>query len=435
MLWLGQAAFKITTPGGKVIVTDPWLRTNPLTPAAYKQLDAFGHIDVLLVSHGHFDHVADAPALAQQYNVPLRAPGDLNQTLTTLGVLPANLLPRMNKGGTVEPAPGIKVSAVRAEHSSIYVWRNPASNKDETHPGGEPVGWIIELENGFRIYHAGDTAAFGDMRLIGERYKPDLALVPIGGNFTMDPGRGRLGREGAAAPEGGDPDALRRQPADARHGQGIRRRDGLEPDPRDRRRAGTADPVLNRPAKPGDDSHDLHRSPPLLVVAGALAAGRAAVAQPAAFPSKPVKLLVGFAPGGAVDIIARAIGQQIAPGLGQPVVVENKPGAGTNIALRALIESPPDGYTLMLTANSIAANQTLYQPPPFDMARDFTPVALVGRVPVVLAANAQAPIDSIAKLVAAVEGVAAFGQLRHARATARRRTWRSSCSSAPPASS
>ena len=136
-----------------------------------------------------------------------------------------------------------------------------------------------------------------------------------------------------------------------------------------------------------------------LVVVGALAAAHEAGAQPAAYPSRPIKLLVGFAPGGAVDIIARAIGQQIAPALGQPVVVENKPGAGTNIALRALIESPPDGYTLMLTANSIAANPTLYQPPPFDMARDFTPVALVGRVPVVLAASVQAPIDSIAKLI------------------------------------
>lgn len=187
VVWLGQSAFKITTPGGKVIVTDPWLRTNPLTPPAYKQLDAFGRLDVLLLSHGHFDHSADAAALALHYNVPLRAPGDLNQTLMTLGVLPAKLLPRMNKGGTVEPVPGIKLTAVHAEHSSIYVWHNPVSNQDETHPGGEPVGWIIELENGFRIYHAGDTAAFGDMRLIGERYHPDLALVPIGGNFTMDP--------------------------------------------------------------------------------------------------------------------------------------------------------------------------------------------------------------------------------------------------------
>ncbi len=80
-----------------------------------------------------------------------------------------------------------KITAVRAEHSSILVWRNPATGKDETHPGGEPLGWIIELEDGFRIYHAGDTALFGDMRLIGERHRPDLALLPIGGNFTMDP--------------------------------------------------------------------------------------------------------------------------------------------------------------------------------------------------------------------------------------------------------
>ena len=138
----------------------------------------------------------------------------------------------------------------------------------------------------------------------------------------------------------------------------------------------------------------------LLVLVGGLAASLRADAQPAPFPSRPIKLLVGFAPGGAVDIIARAIGQQIAAGLAQPVVVENKPGAGTNIALRALIDSPPDGHTLMLTANSIAANPTLYQPAPFDMARDFTPIALVGRVPVVLAAGAQGPVDSLAKLVA-----------------------------------
>ena len=146
LVWLGQSAFKITSPGGKVIVTDPWLRTNPLTPAEYKKPESFGRVDVLLVSHGHFDHIADAPDIAKMYGVPLRAPGDLNNTLMTLGVLPAALLPRMNKGGTVTPAPGIKVTAVHAEHSSIYVSRN--GERDETHPGGEPVGWIIELENG-----------------------------------------------------------------------------------------------------------------------------------------------------------------------------------------------------------------------------------------------------------------------------------------------
>jgi L-ascorbate metabolism protein UlaG (beta-lactamase superfamily) len=187
IVWLGQAAFKITSPGGKVIVTDPWLRTNPLTPPEYRKLEAFGKIDVLLLSHGHFDHVADAPALAQMYKTPLRAPGDLNNTLMTIGLLPPELTPRMNKGGAFEPAPGIKVTAVRAEHSSLYVWRNPATDKDETRPGGEAFGWIIELENGFRIYFAGDTGVFGDMKLIGERYKPDLALVPIGGFTTMDP--------------------------------------------------------------------------------------------------------------------------------------------------------------------------------------------------------------------------------------------------------
>lgn len=135
-----------------------------------------------------------------------------------------------------------------------------------------------------------------------------------------------------------------------------------------------------------------------LVAAAALAAAGTSGAQ-GTYPQRPVKLIVGFAPGGAVDVVARAIGQQISPALGQPVVVENKPGAGTNVAMRTLIDSPPDGYTLMLAANSIAANPTLYQPAPYDMGRDFTPIALVGRVPIVLAAGTQGQIDSIGKLI------------------------------------
>jgi L-ascorbate metabolism protein UlaG (beta-lactamase superfamily) len=187
VLWLGQSAFRITTPGGKVIVTDPWLRPNPLTPPQYKDLAALGKVDVLLVTHGHADHFADAPDIAKLNNIPMYAPGDLNQVVGLLGILPAKQLPRFNKSGTVTPVPGIKVTAVRADHSSVLVWKDPATGKDEAHYGGEPVGYIIELENGFRIWHMGDTGLFGDMRFIAEYYHPDLVLMPIGGNFTMDP--------------------------------------------------------------------------------------------------------------------------------------------------------------------------------------------------------------------------------------------------------
>jgi L-ascorbate metabolism protein UlaG (beta-lactamase superfamily) len=187
--WLGQAAFKITTLDDKVIVIDPWLITNPKTPPEFKKLEALGKVDVVLVSHAHFDHLADAVDLAKLNNAPLWTTAGLAQSLITLGVLPATQALRMNKGGTVTPVgPKVKITLVHAEHSSELVWKNPATGKDETHVGGEPGGFIIELENGFKIWHMGDTGVFGDMKLIAEMVKPDLVLMPIGGGqFVMNP--------------------------------------------------------------------------------------------------------------------------------------------------------------------------------------------------------------------------------------------------------
>jgi L-ascorbate metabolism protein UlaG (beta-lactamase superfamily) len=189
VLWLGQAAMRITTPGGKVIVIDPWLVTNPKTPASFKQLNALGKVDLILVTHAHSDHFADAPALARMHNAPIYSAGGLGQSIVTLGIVPTALSQRFGKGGAVAPfgPSGPKITAVHAEHASELVWKNPATDKDETHYGGEPVGYIVELENGFKIWHMGDTGLFGDMRLIGETYKPDLVLIPIGGHFTMGP--------------------------------------------------------------------------------------------------------------------------------------------------------------------------------------------------------------------------------------------------------
>lgn len=188
VLWLGQASFRIKSPAGKIIVVDPWLTGGTKTPAPYKtDLGALGKVDLLLVTHAHGDHIGDAPALAKMHNTVLYGPADMMTPLNTLGILPPNLTHRFNKTGHVTPLPGIKVTAVAAEHSSLLVWKNPATDKNESHPAGEAVGYIIQLENGFKIWHMGDTGLFGDMKFISEHYKPDLVLIPIGGNFTMDP--------------------------------------------------------------------------------------------------------------------------------------------------------------------------------------------------------------------------------------------------------
>ena len=188
LLWLGQAAWKITTPEGKVIVIDPWLVGNPKTPAEYKDLAKLGKIDLILVTHGHVDHVGDIKALAPMTSATVYGPAGLIATLIDLGWITPEQGVRFGKGGKVQPlGPKITITQTRAEHSSEVTVSDPATKKSTTYPGGEPAGFIIELENGFKIYHMGDTGLFGDMKLIGEYYKPDLVLMPIGGHFVMDP--------------------------------------------------------------------------------------------------------------------------------------------------------------------------------------------------------------------------------------------------------
>jgi L-ascorbate metabolism protein UlaG (beta-lactamase superfamily) len=188
VLWLGQATFKITSPGGKVIVLDPFLVNNPKTPAEYKNLDKLGHVDLILVTHGHGDHVGDVKELAAKTKAKVYGPAGLIATLVDLGWIPGEQGVRFGKGGKVQPlGPQITITQVRAEHSSEVTVTDPATKKSTTHPGGEPAGFIIELENGFKLYHMGDTGLFGDMKLIADYYKPDLVLMPIGGHFVMDP--------------------------------------------------------------------------------------------------------------------------------------------------------------------------------------------------------------------------------------------------------
>ena len=188
VLWLGQSAMRITTPGGKVIEIDPYITKNPKTPSEWKDLAKLGHLDLILVTHGHLDHVGDTFELSRMNDARVYAPAGLEDTFTTLGLLPADHAPKMNKGGTVRPlGPDIAISMVHADHSSEFIHADPFTGKTYSFPGGEPVGFILKLENGFTIYHMGDTGLFSDMKMIGELYHPDLVMIPIGGNYTMDP--------------------------------------------------------------------------------------------------------------------------------------------------------------------------------------------------------------------------------------------------------
>jgi len=185
--WFGQSAFKITTPGGKVIVIDPFITKNPKTPTDLKDLKKIGKVDLILITHGHGDHVGDSVALAKMTGAKIGLNADMGRTFAYLGWIEMKQLIRFNKSGPIKPLQGITVTMVHAEHSSELSYTDPKTGKKSMEPGGEPAGYIIEMENGYKIYHAGDTGVFADMKFIGEYYKPDLALLPIGGHFTMDP--------------------------------------------------------------------------------------------------------------------------------------------------------------------------------------------------------------------------------------------------------
>jgi len=186
--WLGQATTKITTLTGKVIVIDPFMTNNPKTPVGWKNLDALGKVDVILVTHGHGDHTGDVSELAKRTGATVLGPAGLMATIVELGWVPPEKVVRFGKGGKVQPAgPQITITQTHAEHSSEVTVTDPATKKSTTYPGGEPAGFIVEMENGFKLYHMGDTGLFGDMRMIADYYKPDLIMIPIGGHFVMDP--------------------------------------------------------------------------------------------------------------------------------------------------------------------------------------------------------------------------------------------------------
>ena len=174
LTWLGHATFRIETPAGKTVIIDPWVMGNPMCPEADKKVKK---VDVLLCTHGHGDHIGDAVEISKQHNPVVVGIPELVGWLKKKG---AKQTAEMNKGGTQSVA-GVKVTMVHADHSCGIL------DGDEIIYGGEAVGYLMEFENGAKIYHAGDTNVFGDMAIIRELYAPEIVMLPIGDLFTMSP--------------------------------------------------------------------------------------------------------------------------------------------------------------------------------------------------------------------------------------------------------
>jgi L-ascorbate metabolism protein UlaG (beta-lactamase superfamily) len=173
--YLGHSAFRFVTPGGEQILIDPFLSQNPTTPEDLKEA---GNVHTILLTHGHFDHMGDTISIAQETGANVVSNFEIFSYLQGQGV--ENGQP-IQKGGTAQIG-GIKVTATNAFHSSSI-----QTEDGSLIYGGEPMGYVVEFESGFRLYHAGDTSVFGDMQLIGEIYHPDLALLPIGDRLVMGP--------------------------------------------------------------------------------------------------------------------------------------------------------------------------------------------------------------------------------------------------------
>jgi L-ascorbate metabolism protein UlaG (beta-lactamase superfamily) len=172
--WLGHATFLVVSPGGKRIVFDPWITGNPLSPPSAKQL---GALDLILITHGHGDHTGDAVALGRSSGAQVVAPYELSLWLGKKGL---KNVTGMNPGGTLQ-ALGLSITVVPAVHSSSV------EDDGQIIYTGIATGFVVRFENAQTIYFAGDTSIFGDMKLIGEIYKPDIAFLPIGDLYTMGP--------------------------------------------------------------------------------------------------------------------------------------------------------------------------------------------------------------------------------------------------------